>query len=194
MKIVTLLFSLLVSSFFVSCNNSNNAIKTEQTTTGEQVASFGNLDCLNAFKKAKKNDSILLHATNFNKIEAENAIVAFNEFTSTCKGDSLAPVFLVKAGQVAQSVGKYTQALSFFEKCINQYPNFKNRGVAMFLLAQLFDDSKMLNNEEEAKILYEKIIKEYPQTEWAINANACIQNLGKTDEQLIQEFMRKEKK
>ncbi len=176
-----------------SCNTASNTSNVSKTAETQQTASFGNLDCLNAFKKAKKNDSILLNATTFNKIEAENAIIAFNEFTSTCKDDSLAPVFLVKAGQVAQSVGKFTQAFSFFEKCINMYPNFKNRGVAMFLLAQLFDDSKMLNNEEEAKTLYEKIIKEYPGTEWAINASACMKNLGKTDEQLIQEFMKKSK-
>ena len=173
MKVCKLFFCLTLIVLVVSCNNATNTTNATQSTEAQQTASFGNLDCLNAFKKAKKNDSILLNATTFNKIDAENAIVAFNEFTSTCKEDSLAPVFLVKAGQVAQSVGKFTQSLSFFEKCINQYPNFKNRGVAMFLLAQLFDDSKMLNNEEEAKTLYEKIIKEYPGTEWAINASAC---------------------
>jgi outer membrane protein assembly factor BamD (BamD/ComL family) len=51
----------------------------------------------------------------------------------------------------------------------------------------------MLNNEAEAKIIYEQIIKEYPQSPFANDAKYCIKNIGKTDEQLVQEFLKKNK-
>ena len=63
----------------------------------------------------------------------------------------------------------------------------------MFLLAQLYDDASMLNDESEARTLYHQIIREYPESPYANDAKACIKNLGKTDEQLIEEFMKKNK-
>lgn len=80
-----------------------------------------------------------------------------------------------------------------FQKCIVGFPEFKNRGAALFLSAQLYDDPKMLNNEEEAKKLYEQIVKEYPKTAYAKDSKSCIKNLGKTDDELVQEFLKKNK-
>ncbi len=189
MKLFILISTALLLGL-VSC--SNNQTVTTNPSDNQPTTNF-NLNCLNALKNAQHCDSILLVATSFSKIDAENAVTAFTIFASTCKDDSLAPVFLLKAGQVAQSLGKFTQAMDCFNKCINIYDKFKNRGVAMFLLAQLFDDSKMLNNEEEAKKIYEEITKQYPKSEWAINAELCIKNLGKTDEELMKEFINKNK-
>jgi len=101
--------------------------------------------------------------------------------------------FLLKAGQVAQSIRKFTQAQFYFQKCIDDFPKFKSRGAAMFLLAQLFDDASILNNETEARKLYDQIIREYPDSPYSNDAKSCIKNLGKTDEQLIQEFLKKNK-
>ena len=62
------------------------------------------------------------------------------------------------------------------------------------MLAQVYDDASMLNNETEAKKIYEQIIKEYPNTAWERDAKVCIKNLGKTDEQLVKEFLKNNKK
>jgi TolA-binding protein len=51
----------------------------------------------------------------------------------------------------------------------------------------------MLNNEQEAKSIYEKIIKEYPNTPFGDDSKNCLKNLGKTDEQLVEEFLKKNK-
>jgi TolA-binding protein len=138
-------------------------------------------------------DDILMKANTINPLDAENAIKAFYDFASNCKQDDRAPVFLVKAGQVAQSIRKFTQAQAYFQKCIDDFPNFKSRGAAMFLLAQLYDDPSILNNENEASTLYHQIIREYPQTSFANDAKAAIQNLGKSDEELVKEFLKKNK-
>ena len=94
---------------------------------------------------------------------------------------------------MAQATGKYTQAQAFFKKCIDEFPDFKNRGAAIFLLAQLYDDASKLNNEEEAAQWYRQVIREYPKSPYAEDAKAAIKNFGKTDEQLIQEFLKKNK-
>ena len=187
-KIVFLLISGL---FFFSCNSNTNS--DEKSEIKEDTSSVKLGECVALLMQAKQLDSILQKSTVVNNDIADKAITTFDNFSSTCKQDSLAPVFLIKAGQVAQSMKKYEQAQSLFKKCINQFADFKNRGAALFLLAQLYDNEMMLNNEAEAKIIYEQIIKEYPQSPFANDAKYCVKNIGKTDEQLVQEFLKKNK-
>jgi tetratricopeptide (TPR) repeat protein len=178
-----------------------NACKTGETETKEEgVKTDSNTtvvlsgDCNTLLSEAKRIDVVLQKENSVNSNLAEQAINAFNNFASVCKDDSLAPIFLLKAGQIAQSVGKFQQSEILLKKCADEFPNFRNRGAALFLLAQVYDDPALLNNESEAKKIYEQIIKEYPKTAWSRDAEACIKNLGKTDAQLVEEFLKKNKK
>lgn len=183
-------FFITGSLFLMSCNSNSPEQKQEEVKKDTIIVAD---KCTNLFNEAKRLDDILLKATAVNNDIAEQATKAFYEFSTNCKEDTLAPVFLIKAGQVSQSIKKYTQAQSFFTKCIDDFPKFKSRGAAMFLLAQLYDDASILNNETEARTLYEQIIREYPNSPYANDAKACIKNIGKSDEQLIQEFLKKNK-
>lgn len=189
-KISILLSTIVIVS---SCGNGNDEKKEEVLKADSTKAVVISGDCGILYTDAMRMDSILLKANSVNATLAEQSINAFNNFASTCKDDSLAPVFLVKAGQIAQSVGKFQQSQILLKKCVDEFPKFRNRGAAMFLLAQVYDDPSMLNNEPEAKKIYEQIITEYPNTAWDRDAKACIKNLGKTDEQLVQEFLKKNK-
>lgn len=183
-------FFVLSSLLFASCGSSSTSNKQQADVKKDTVLTD---KCTSLFKEAKRFDSILLKATVVNNDVAEKAIKAFYEFSANCKTDTLAPVFLVKAGQVSLTIKKITQAQAFFTKCIEEFPKFKNRGAALFLLAQLYDDASLLNNESEARTIYHQIIREYPNSPYANDAQACIKNIGKTDEQLIEEFLKKNK-
>ena len=61
------------------------------------------------------------------------------------------------------------------------------------MLAQLYDDATKLNNEPEARTIYNQIIREYPTSSFAEDSKAAIKNLGKTDEELVKEFLKKNK-
>ena len=132
-------FFITSSLFLMSCGNNSPEQKQEEIKKDTIIAAD---KCTNLFNEAKRLDNILLKATVVNNDIAEQASKAFYEFSVNCKDDTLAPVFLVKAGQVSQSIKKYTQAQSFFKKCIDDFPNFKSRGAAMFLLAQLYDEDR----------------------------------------------------
>lgn len=181
---------------FVACGNPSTEQKKEGATdslaqTAAQPQAVN--DCATYYRAAKKADSVLLVATTMNIQDADKAIQAFNSYGSFCRDKAEAAVYLLKGGQVARSIGKYTQAQAMLKQCATDFPEFKDRGAALFLLAQLYDEASMLNNEAEAKTLYQQIIKEYPKTPYATDAKAALANLGKTDEQLIQEFLKKNK-
>lgn len=184
-------FFVTSSIILISCRSSTSEVKQDAVKKDTVVIAVDK--CITRLNEAKRLDHILLKATVVNNEIAEQAINAFYDYASNCKTDTLAPVFLVKAGQVAQSIRKFTQAQDFFTKCIDEFPKFKSRGAAMFLLAQLYDDPTILNNESEARTIYHQIIREYPTSSYASDAKACIQNIGKSDEELVKEFLKKNK-
>lgn len=187
MKYLAIIFSAL---FFACSTNSSKDVEEKQV---ENAIVVTNDTCTTLYIKAKQTDEVLMRATNFSKQQAELAIVDFMAYTSVCKNDTLTPVFLIKSAQLAQSINNFQKAEAYLKQCITEHDRYPNRGAAMFLLAQLYDDANKLNNETEAKMIYQSILKEYPNSDWAKDAKSAISNLGKSDEQLIEEFLKKNK-
>jgi tetratricopeptide (TPR) repeat protein len=175
-----------------ACNSSSDTTQTETVVKTDSVI-VTTADCPSLLVKAKHLDSLLLASEVLNPKLAIDAIVVFNDFASNCANDSLAPEFLLKGGQVAQAIKNYTKAEELFKKCTAAFPKYKNRGAALFLLARLYDEASMLNNETAAKLIYSQIIMEYPKSSYANDAKASLDNIGKTDEQIVQEFLKKNK-
>lgn len=190
-KIVTLIVVLVLGA----CQNSEPKESSEEPhekNKSEKITTYTS-DCKSLFEAAKKSDSIIMSSNEFDIKIANQAIKAFTDFSYYCKSDSLAPVFLIKSAQIAQSINNIPQAQLCLETCINEYPKFKNRGAAMFLLAQMYDDPRILNNEDKAKEIYSNIITAYPGTEWDKNARGARDLLGKSDEEILKEFTKKNK-
>jgi TolA-binding protein len=182
---------------FYNCtgNKTEDQTKTEakKDSTAQTNSVYTN-ECRALYLDALKNDSIILAAIEVNPAVGNTAIKSFADFAFYCQNDSLAPIFLLKAGQIAASINNLPQAQVCYEKCYKDFPDFNNRGAAMFLLAQLYDEVSQLNDEDKARELYGKIINEFSGTEWAKQADAARALIGKTDEQIIKEFEAKSKK
>lgn len=193
-KIIT--FSLTAIVLLSGCGNPKSDGKAETVKKDSLVPSHSAYtdDCKSLFQEAAKMDSLILIAKDVDPVLGNKTIKSFCDFSYYCKSDSLAPVFLIKASQIAQTINNLPQAQVCLEKCISDFPDFKNRGAAMFLLAQLYDEVKYLNDETKAEQLYKDIMTEYPGTAWATNARAAKELLGKSDEQIIKEFNKKNKK
>ena len=188
---------VIVFLLFYNCsgNKTEDQVKVEEKKDSLPKANspYSN-DCRALYLEAHKNDSITLAANELDPKVGNKAIKAFTDFSFYCQTDSLAPIFLLKAGQIAQSINNLPQAQVSFERVIKDFPKFSERGAAMFLLAQLYDEAHLLNDEEKAKELYSEIIDLYPGTIWSTNARAAKDLLGKTDEQIVKEFEKNSKK
>ncbi|MDP1803116.1 MAG: tetratricopeptide repeat protein [Bacteroidota bacterium] len=148
-------------------------------------------DCKKLLAEAKKMDSILLKELEVKKDVATKGIKAFTDYAFYCANDSLCPIFLIKTAQVAQSINNIPQAKIVLDKCIADYPTSKHRPAALFLLAQLYDEATYLNDESEAKKLYQKIIDEYPKSDWAKSSQGALTFVGKSDAQIMEELKKK---
>lgn len=182
--------------FFSFCSNNNSHKEIEQKTnldTNRRLSKNYLTDCRNLCLAARKSDSILMSQTEINEASAKQAIKDFIDFAYYCHSDSLAPIFLIKTAQVAKSINNIPQAKLVLDKCIEDYPNFENRPAALFLLAQLYDDPNYLNDEQQAKKLYQKIIYDFPKSDWAESAKGAIHFIGKSDEEIMKEILKKKK-
>lgn len=174
-----------------SCDSSEGIKKEEAAVLKDSVQPVTAHDCAALKAKSFSYDSLLLSAEALDPKIASQAIEVFYGFSSSCIQDSLAPEFLMKAGQVAQAVKNYKKAEEMYLKCTAGFHKYKNRAAALFLLARLYDEPSMLNKEEDAGRIYAQIIMEYPNTPYANDAKVCAGNIGKTDEQLVHEFLKK---
>lgn len=195
------LYTLLVISILINFSCKNNSDKPETTEnksksidSNYRLAKNFLTDCKKLYAEARRADSILLKETEINKESANNAIKAFTDFSFYCQSDSICPIYLIKTAQVARAINNIPQAKVALDRCIDTYPSFKNRPAALFLLAQLYDESTYLNDEAQAKKLYEEIINEYPKSDWALSAKGALAFIGKSDDEILKEFKKKQKK
>lgn len=150
-------------------------------------------DCKRLFANAQYMDSVLYTQNEIDPVSANKAIKAFTDYAYYCANDSLSPIFLIKTAQVAIAINNISQAKVTLEKCIQDYSRFEGIPAAMFLLAQLYDEKEQLNNEAEARRLYEEIIANYPNSPEVESAKGAIKFLGMTDKEIIRELKKQEK-
>ena len=97
--------------------------------------------------------------------------------------DAKAPEYLYKASEVARSLTTYRKSLSLFDWIIEQYPNYVKTPTALFLKGFVIENE--LKNEEMARESYELFLKKYPSNELADDVKFLLDNLGKSDEEML---------
>ncbi|MEM1325313.1 MAG: tetratricopeptide repeat protein [Bacteroidota bacterium] len=101
-----------------------------------------------------------------------------------------AATHLRRAASFAQDYQRnLNQALVFYEMLIDNYPNTGERESALFATAFLYDEE--LGNLEKAQQFYEQFLKEYPNSDFADDAEIMLTNLGKDDEELLEELLKR---
>ncbi len=139
--------------------------------------------------RIKKLEGEMHQTMELNNVTAGLALTAYTEFANLFPDDSLSADFLFKAGEVATAIKQYPQALSYYKNITDKYPTYKNYVMSLYLQGFLQDN--YLNADDKAKEIYTQVLEKYPTSTFANDAKAAIQNLGKSDEQLIKEFKKK---
>lgn len=101
------------------------------------------------------------------------------------KDDTLAPVYLFKAGELSIASGQFDKALELFGR-VQRYPN--NNKVAEALFLQGFVSENHLNNKEAAKNYYTRFLQQYPQHALSDDARLLLQQLTLSPEDLMRMF------
>lgn len=171
------ILSLAIVAVLYSCGN-------DEKTATQSAPSRQEL--IEAIKRGEKE---LYSSMEIDNVKANITLANYIDFADNFPKDSLTPAFLFKAAEIGTATGQYPQALSYYERITKDYPTFKLVQESLYLQAYLLDN--FLNDDAKAKIIYEQIIQKYPDSNFAKDSKDAIFNLGKTDEQLIQDFKKK---
>ena len=121
---------------------------------------------------------------------AKNYIAACEEYANKFPKDSLSPVLLLKAAETSRNIGNFDEALKIYDLVISDYSDYDKAPQAMFLKAFTVDDN--MGKKEEAKVIYEAFLEKYPNDEFAESAKFMLENLYKSDAEIIQGFEKKD--
>ena len=138
----------------------------------------------------KKTEASLWDERGILDVEAAPAAVEqYCKFVEQNPDDKTASDWLFKAFQIALKLEKYAQADELGDKLMKDYPQFEQIPCLMFLMAREVYD-KGCHDLDKASSMYQRIISEYPESDWAGNAEEMNEKyLGKTDEEIMSQIM-----
>jgi TolA-binding protein len=131
-------------------------------------------------KELEAGDSI------FNPEQIEKVKNAYIDFANQYPNDEMSPEYLFKAGQRCNVTAEHEKAIQLFQQVIDQYPKHHMAEEALFLQAYIYENS--MQDYAKAKSTYTSFLELYPNSELVEDATYSIQNLGKTPEQILEDF------
>lgn len=174
-KILLSVFAL--STFTIACKNSKPESQIAETKS--QIKQLE--DSLMAAPVGKNYQS---HAPELVKL--------MSDYVEKNPKDTISAMYLFKAGDISRGLGKFDDAINFWQSLCEKYPDHRRAPDALFLQAFTFEnDVKDLN---KAKNLYEEFLKKYPNHAFSANIPVILENLGKSPEELIEALKKKNQK
>lgn len=99
------------------------------------------------------------------------------------------PSYLKLAAEVVNSIKVFPRAIQFYDWILERFPNSKEAPQAMFMKGFTLDDG--LKNKAAAKPVYEEFLKKYPKNDFADDTQFLLNNINKSDEEIIKQFEEK---
>ena len=118
--------------------------------------------------------------------EAANMIHTYIQYVDAFPSDSMSAKYLFKAADVSLNSFHSQQSIDLFNRILKEYPDYSKTPQALFLKAFTFEN--YLQNLDSAKKNYQLFLERYPNNAFANDAQLSLQNLGKSPEEIIQEF------
>jgi len=152
-------FLILLTIFLTSCSGDKKKVSIIQNVNLED-------QMIESYKKG------------FEELERGDVIYAakqFNEAELLYPQSEWAPKSILMAAYAFYSQDYYERAISELERFIKKYPNHKNMDYAHFLMAmcyyeKIIDEKKDLEPLIQSKTKFEYIVKNYPNTDFALDS------------------------
>ncbi|MGB5286853.1 MAG: tetratricopeptide repeat protein [Ignavibacteriaceae bacterium] len=149
----------------------------------------------------KKSDKDLLDEAkkNLKEHKISEAVMAFEELVNDNPESKLAPEALSELAAIYQNKlvkslsekENFEKAVTTFKKIHTLYPKSEFAPSGLFMAA--FISANELKNFDEATSLYKLFLQEYPGNELTASAQAELDNMGLSPEEILQKNMAKEK-
>lgn len=115
-----------------------------------------------------------------------NTINAYENFVKYYPKDSMAPVYLMKAGDCYRIIKEYNKAITEYQKVGKDYQDSKVYPNSVFVQGFVYENE--IKDLPKAKERYEAFVKQFPNDPLTSSAQFSLQNLGVSPEDLVKRF------
>ncbi len=177
-----------VSIFLFSCSNSSEKdISVEQPTIEKDTI-------IDTFEEraaeVEKYSAILFSdSLNTNDEVALKLLNAYEEYIHYHSFETISMEYQFRAGELAKALNKPHVAIKHFNGLLERAPNHERAPLALFYKAMVIGD--ILLEHENAKRYYQEFIDKYPTHPLAESAKESIKLQGKSLEEIVKEFEKK---
>lgn len=189
-KKALIFMSVALLGVFVACSGSsdqdiviekNEEVKdTIVDTIEERIALIDNYSLILA------NDTTGIH-----REVAEKLLLAYEDFLKHHSFEIISKEYQFRAGELAKAINKPHLAIKHLNGLLERDPDHERAPLALFYKATIVGD--MLNEDENAKMLYQEFIDKYPDHPLAESAKESIKLQGKSLDEIVKEFEKKNK-
>lgn len=127
----------------------------------------------------------------FKEDKVDKAIDAYKSYANNYQNDSLAPEYLFKAADLYRLKEKPKKALDIYQKIRSEHSDFRKAPHCLFLQGFVYENE--IGNTDKAKTKYQAFIDNYPEHDLADDARFSLKNLGKSPEDIIDQFEESDK-
>lgn len=179
---------------FSACGNNENATTDDTADANAEVASAYKSaeDALKGGKDATEVSNLLMG--NFNAVSDPNTgmlnVQASKDFAKLARQlsdkfpeDTMAAMPFYRSAEIVRAMNDPKRAAAIYRDVYARYPNFSKAPEALFMLAFTYDED--LKDLESARATYNDFIKSHPKHSFADDAEMLLQNLGKSDEEIL---------
>ena len=117
---------------------------------------------------------------------AEAFIGACETFAKAHPQHDKAAEYLLKAGETARTMKNYPRGIALYDQVISTYPDSPKAAQALFLKGFTLDND--MKQIDQARSIYESFLEKYPNDEFADDTQFLLNNLGKSDDEIIKGF------
>ncbi len=160
-------------------NNTEGQSKDE--ATAQLSAPIANIDTfINSIRT-----SMFDNPTKFglNEINARKYVDACEAYGMVYTESTQAPVYLFNGAEVAKTLRSFNKSFGLFDWIIDKYPNHPKAATSLFLKGFIMENE--VKNVDQARELYNEFITKHPNHELRDDVQFLIDNLGKSDEEIL---------
>lgn len=118
-----------------------------------------------------------------NRLSAQKYVDACEAFAIGYPNNEKAPEYLYRAAEMARTLKTYPKALSIFDWIESKYPNYEKTPTTVFLKGFMLENE--LKNKEAAREVYNNFLTKYPNSDLVDDVKFLLDNIDKTDEEIM---------
>jgi outer membrane protein assembly factor BamD (BamD/ComL family) len=117
----------------------------------------------------------------------EMLLAKYEAYVEAFPGDAESNVnYLHKAAKTAHLLNRIDQAMGCYERILGSYPDHPRASHALFMKGFTYEND--LKNLDSASVIYKQFIQKYPNDDFADDAQFLLNNIGKSEEEIIKQF------